>query len=333
MNTSTSITTSAKDAAVEALAAYAAWTKAKTEADASLTTLDSLPKTKTGKDTKAVKEAKAAVAHKSSGFYHEYYRKADLFGRAFLLSVIEANRMTATPFSVENALSNHGFTHSPEMTGKVIETLVSINQHNKGVERDEDRAYYKRDREHGFIFNTNEGDRVYINAESDLHLVIRFNKDDYSYRIRYYGGKPVLTPFGLAYFRDHAIYGASTFDNDILSDLRISGSGIDSEFGPDAAKMFAALVILVTLADTLMTLAPFVDTSGLHPQFDQSLMESVAGGGALVVARMTKIIEGRKHRFNKVIKASDLGDSDIDLVKIDVEAKVEIPHGDDSEEV
>lgn len=300
MNTTTKISMSAKDAAIETLAAFDAYSIVKRNGVIAGNALDALPKTPTGKDTKAVKEAKKANLETTNNAYNEYRRKAGQFGVIFRTAVCETNRMHANAFTVDKVMESFGYTYSPDYTDKTKETTVSIKQFNKAQKEAEKPSYPGHEDKHGYILYSYENDRVYV--KGDNHVVINFSdRVSYTYSIRYAGGSPRLTAFGLAYFRNYCYHGMSTFEHDILSDLRVNFSAIGREFGPHAAKRLAAISELIDVADALMTKAPFVSVRDLCAEYDHDLMQACANGEAIAVIRHTADDRDGTVRFNRIV--------------------------------
>lgn len=346
MKTKTIISKSIKDAAAEANALYAKQVEATATLKAALTTLDTLPKTKTGKDTKAVKEAKEKAKAVCAEAGHNHSKASRAFDLAYRLGVIETNRINTNAFCVDKVLAKHGFYPDDSLTGKIRETTVSINQYNDGVKKTgEGKEFNGRCKEHGQIHYSNH-ERVYVqhpldaDGEEPLHLIVRFYPDDYTYKFSYFGYGPKLNTFGLAFYRNYCVYGMSTFDDDILKDLRVSFSSLGDGYGPEAIKQVGALCTLVKIAENLMTDAPFVETRHIFVEHDTELMEAIAKGETLHFVRRTVLKHGFdevKSRFNVVLTGKDIAELALaaeheTLCEVDVEREHEHTCEDDSEE-
>lgn len=346
MSTKTITTKSVKDAAIEAVALYAKRVEAGHIKDAAIATLDTLPKTKTGKDTKTVKEAKAKANETFDEVRSQHSRACDAFELAYRLAVIETNRMHANAFLVDKALAKHGFYPDESLGGKLRETTVSISQYNKGVkETGNGKEYDGRDKEHGHIHYSTNSERVYVSENgcggaNNLYLVIKFYPENYTYRVSYFGYGPKLTAFGLAFFRNYCVYGMSMFDHNILEDLRVNFSSIGSEFGPEAVERLSGLCTLVRVAETLMTEAPFVETRNICVEYDTDLHEAIANGETLHVVRRTVLHKGygeKKGRFNSVVTSKSIDEADLEadhavIAGIDIDQPLEHTYEDESEE-
>lgn len=340
MSTNIIITKSIKDAATEAVAELSKFEKAKQVKNVALSTLDLFPKTKTGKDTKAIKEAKAKAEAAYNEAYSEYRHKCEDFAIAFRLGVIETNRTHASLFSIDKVLAEHGFSRDWGLSEKCAETTVSIRQYNDGVKATgEGKQYDGRTKEHGQIHYLQPSEHVYVHKDGGadaLHLVIRFYKNDYTYRISYFGYAPKLTAFGLAFFRNYCVYGMSAFDHNILEDLRVNFSSIGSEYGPEAVQRLGALCTLVKVAEALMAKAPFAETRNICVEFDANLMEAIANGDKVCIVRRTILKQGfdeKKGRFNVVMCGKDISELPLDAEHVIVaEVDLSVPHEHSEEE-
>lgn len=343
MSTSTIITKSIKDTAIEALAEQANEAKVRAEVATAIAALDSLPKTPTGKDTKAVKEAKAKATDKVAEACHARNIKNKEFGIAFRLGVIATNRTHACLFAVDKVLAEHGFTRDWSLSEKCAETTVSIRQYNEGVKKTgEGKAYDGRCKEHGQILYLRPSEHVYVHKDggSDaLHLVISFYEENHSYRVSYFGYGPKLTAFGLAFFRNYCVYGMSTFDHNILEDLRVNFSSIGSEYGPEAVMRLGALCTLVKVAEDLMTKAPFVETRNICVEYNSELMQAIADGEPVCFVRRTMFkntYDESKGRYNVVMSGKDVGELPLEaehrvVANVDVSVPQEYTEDEESE--
>lgn len=345
MSTKTIIKKSVVDAAEEAVALYAKRVEAGNIRDAAIATLDTLPETKTGKDTKIFKEARAEAEESFDEVVREHRKACEAFELSYRLAVIETNRLYANSFCADKALAKHGFRPDERLGNKLRETTISIRQHNKGVkETGNCKELDSRDKEHGHIHYFFKDERVYVSENgcggaSNLYLVVQFHPDNYTYRISYFGHGPKLTAFGLAFFRNYCVNGMSTFDHNIFEDLRVNLSSIGSEFGPEAVERLSGLFTVLKVAETLMSEAPFVETRNICVSHDNDLMEAIANGETLKFVRRTIQPKGygeKKGRVNVVLTCKAIDEASLDddqaiLSLVDVNQSLEHTYEDEFE--
>lgn len=320
--TNSIISVSVRKAATDAITAYESYDKVKSDGFIAGNALDALPKTPTGKDTKAVKEAKKANLDKVNEARGVYSEAAKRFGRAVRLAVESSNKKTANFASVHSVMADKGFFHMPCLTGKLAETCNSIKAYNKAEKaKPEGVCRPMCDYKHGNYLWFEKHDYVFHNDDTDTYVVIGYRSVD-TYAIRYVGFEPVLTEHGLVFANNRCTYGMSMFSHDVLSDLCVNLSAIGSEYGPECVKRLGHIATLIELADLLMTRAPYAEVRNLHPEYDHDAMECVRKGGTLGIYRRTGKEPGKEYRTNVLLHSDELskfGDSVEHLCTLDLD--------------
>lgn len=241
-------------------AAYAAQEKALLEARAVLTALDALPKTKTGKDTKAVKEAKKALDEKHANARQERRR----YERAYLDHVAEHAftynaGVTALP-TIELSLEEHGFHYAPDLTEKCRAATRKAKADNGSTKVGFNPRYLHET--HDFVFiKVAEG-------KDTVHVIIR--RDDEGVQVRYISGKAPVdgTPYGTLFREDDNAL--SSFHGIGKYSVNISAVG-EEDFDEAVARLARitdAIKIQKTLTKRHKTFSRHLKDFFLHTDLD-----------------------------------------------------------------
>lgn len=272
------------------LVAHATATQIETEIEPAIKALNLLPKTPTGKTTKAVKQAEEILLKRRSLQSHVIAAAEKRFDEALLKAVMAFNTMHSAPAVVEISMNKHGFYYDSLLTEAMHETTKRVTEADASDvlarARGGKYAMYSRN-----VF-VNELDRVYTKdlAGGRVYIVVyhrNHKSGNTSYGFKYVGPGPVDGPLGSYLDDDNAFVSHFNFDSESpLGNGRVNHSAIGSEYVDDSILRLEATIEYMKLAKALSYSNPFVSaTHNASYLYNDAIVEQANAGNALLVVR------------------------------------------------
>ena len=185
METNTTETTSIRSLATAFIEASEKNSKAAAAYNNSIAALNLIPKTKTGRDTKAVKEAKEKAANLGTLAYNEKVKAYNALQSKFKEVADEYNAFASFPSDVIETLRwSLGYEHQPELADELRATTEKIDTYNANGEVNGRDSVKLR------TFYLSKKDFVFTSPDKTTDVIISARHS--GTRIRYIGDGPVV---------------------------------------------------------------------------------------------------------------------------------------------
>lgn len=263
-----------------------------------LKALESLPKTPTGKTTKAVRLAEQALLMKRSDSFVKEREAGNLVRHAMAAACADFNRTHGNAATLDAALECLGYLRDENLEGKLQDTSRSLAQEMKANEYCRQRGgAYADYRQAAFV---TEKHRVYVDRCGLHHAVLCVESNGTPYRVTYFGGAPKLGALGL-YFCHSTTTGVGMFNSDrTLENGTMNMSARGEEYDEACEARLQEMLAYLKFCRHLSVQAPQIPVNhGLAP-YDNMVVEALANGCNVPVYRVVETdFCGDRYRVTK----------------------------------